>query len=342
MLYWRGHFIARRTLILATCAVVALIAGVVTATHLGAATTPPGPAATAPAATGTTDGDGATTDLVAMRRTRLRAAIDIATTTLADAQGVAAPEQLTALQAAIDTAAAALDGADLDAMAAALDALEAAQASPKQALADAWARAAEEAALARQHAAEETRRAREDARRAAAQEAAEQPHRPQQRAPAPEESGRRTTPVTTAPPDKTALELFTDALTGIGVTDVTVSLDWHLCGHADKGPDWVQGCVHPDRPGQVVMKDVTPAVAATEIARSVVLHEYAHALQSRLGLSEVVRATDPIFGPGKGLEESADCMAIALGATGRPGGYTNDCSGARGEAAAALLAGRLP
>lgn len=35
-------------------------------------------------------------------------------------------------------------------------------------------------------------------------------------------------------------------------------------------------------------------------------------------------------------------MAIALGATGKPGGYTANCTGARGEAATAMLAGQLP
>ena len=69
---------------------------------------------------------------------------------------------------------------------------------------------------------------------------------------------------------------------------------------------------------------------------------YAHLLQFRLGYVAMRDATDAIFGQGLGIEHSADCMALALGATGKPGGYTSECSGARGQAAADLLAGRLP
>jgi len=64
-------------------------------------------------------------------------------------------------------------------------------------------------------------------------------------------------------------------------------------------------------------------------------------VQFRLGYAAVVQAADQVYGPGRGLEESADCMAIQLGALGAPGGYTSDCTGARGELAAAFLAGRL-
>lgn len=88
------------------------------------------------------------------------------------------------------------------------------------------------------------------------------------------------------------------------------------------------------------MKAVDQSLAEDRASKGVVLHEYSHLLQFKLGYDSVVAAADPIFGSGRGFELSADCMAMALGAPPAPGGYTSDCSGDRGALANAFLAGR--
>lgn len=292
---------------------------------------PTGPVAAAPLAPETTPA----VDTAALDRARgqLELALLTAQATLAQGQGIAPAEQLAALEAAITTGQAAYTGDDARAMREARDGVQVAETVVRAAIVDHddQVRAAAEAAAQEQAAQEQ----------AAAQQAAQAP--PPAAPPPPPPVVVPADPVA-PPPGKTTEQLFTEALTNIGVApgDVTLSMDWAACNREDRGPNYVQGCTRPAAPTTIVMKPVDPSIAATEIARSVVIHEWTHVLQYRLGYAAVVAATDPIFGAGRGFEESADCMAIALGATGRPGGYTSDCTGARGAAATSLLAGQLP
>ena len=85
---------------------------------------------------------------------------------------------------------------------------------------------------------------------------------------------------------------------------------------------------------------------------SVVEHEIAHIYQARIIAAEanarggwsashlaLVSRLDSVFGS-NGLERSADCVALRLGATWVA--YSNQCSGARQAVVDALLAGRMP
>lgn len=77
----------------------------------------------------------------------------------------------------------------------------------------------------------------------------------------------------------------------------------------------------------------------SETARSLVLHEYGHVLELRwaAGSTQRRQTTQEV-----GWEPLADCIALRLGATGSPGGYTTaaGCGGERGQVAAAIVAGR--
>jgi hypothetical protein len=103
--------------------------------------------------------------------------------------------------------------------------------------------------------------------------------------------------------------------------------------------------------GGVVMNDPGHIlVSASQLAgdpgkaADVVRHEIAHIYQARLVTTRGLRAVDArmveLFGPG-GLERSADCVALALGATWTH--YTTDCAQPERVAAVdALIAGRMP
>lgn len=287
----------------------------------------------------------------------------------------AAPELIAALQAAISAADAALAGTDTDAIlrsrtelttahravetaAAAWSALQVRAAADATAQADAAAEQQAQAEAAKQlklAAAEAKKQAAAEAKKqaAAAQSSADAKAAPApvaapapQTVPAPVKVvapvDRPPVPVDPVLAARDANAWFTAALDGIGATGFTISADWATkCKQPDAGERYIQGCARSDDPSIIYMKPVPVDVAASEQARGVVLHEWAHLLQYRLGYPAVVAAADAVFGVGVGLEQSADCMAVALGATGKPGGYTSDCSGARGVLAAALVAGRL-
>jgi hypothetical protein len=305
----------------------------------------------------------------ALARTQLRVELLGARAVAASPAERATPELITALQTAIAEADTALAGTNTAVILAARTAVNTAQhaveaavaswnAAQAQAALDAQAAAAaaqqkqaaaeqkkQEAALKKQAAAELVKQAA-----AAAAAAAPVPQVAPQTAPAPvrvaappAEVAQVATPTDPALAARDANAWFTADLNGIGATGFTISPDWAAaCKQADAGPLYIQGCARSDNASLIYMKPVTAEVAATETARGVVIHEYAHLLQYRLGYPAVIAATDLVFGVGHGLEYSADCMALALGATGTPGGYTNDCSGARGSIAAALVAGHLP
>lgn len=88
------------------------------------------------------------------------------------------------------------------------------------------------------------------------------------------------------------------------------------------------GGINLDRPGQWL--------------RSLVLHEYSHVLQFRWmglpGLGNIARVQG---GLAIGLEKTADCMALTMGATGSPGGYAtkDQCVGNIAAFANAVLSG---
>ena len=103
------------------------------------------------------------------------------------------------------------------------------------------------------------------------------------------------------------------------------------------------GGVFLDSPGAILL-NATRLAGDPARTRDVVRHEIAHVYQARLaatrGLGTVERRLDEVFGPG-GLERSADCVALALGADWTH--YTSDCAGAdRAAAVEALLTGRMP
>lgn len=146
------------------------------------------------------------------------------------------------------------------------------------------------------------------------------------------------------PDSRTAQEVFTGYVVQVGGYDVEVAMDWaQVCDQPDRGGQWAQGCVLFDQPEVIHLKDVPASLAASDVGRYVALHEYAHVLQARTGLAAVIAAGTPVYGAGNELEMSADCMAVLLGAV--PGtftpAYTGDCTGARGELAAAVIAGEL-
>lgn len=76
------------------------------------------------------------------------------------------------------------------------------------------------------------------------------------------------------------------------------------------------------------------------------LHECAHIRQFVLykdDTTALANRMNQIYGGQNGLEQAADCMALRMGADPAYSGYyTKDCKGARGTAAAALLAGKKP
>lgn len=78
----------------------------------------------------------------------------------------------------------------------------------------------------------------------------------------------------------------------------------------------------------------------------VALHECAHILSYRLYSKDVTKLysrMNAIYGNRPdGMEQLADCMAYAMGGTKGFGYYTGNCSGARGDAARKVLAGRKP
>lgn len=90
-----------------------------------------------------------------------------------------------------------------------------------------------------------------------------------------------------------------------------------------------------------------------DLLQSVALHECAHTIQGRVFGDDLTAQSArllEIYGPlpaldvgevDAGMEQNADCMAEVMGAR-LPGYYTQDCSGARGDAARAVLEGRLP
>lgn len=310
----------RRRLLIASAAAAPVIAGMAIASvtlTAGATSTPQTAPPSAAAA--------AQRDVELRAREQIELAVDVlhAQQLAVDAAGKATTDQLATLATAIATADAAADQDDRAEIAAASVSLAAAVTAVEQAV-GAYSAQVRAVAAAEQEAAQ----------RAAAEQAARD-LAAQQKPPA----GRPTATGTAA---GDSIAVFTAHLAAVGATDFTVSPDWTVCGWPDGGPNKVQGCAQTATPTVVYMKPVDPALAATDVGRSVVIHEWAHLVQYRLGYDAVVAATDAIYGAGRGLEESADCMALQLGATGKPGGYTSDCSGARGTAAAALLAGRLP
>lgn len=73
------------------------------------------------------------------------------------------------------------------------------------------------------------------------------------------------------------------------------------------------------------------------------LHECAHEVTFKTykdDANALFKATDKVFGRGKGVEHIADCMAFRMGGKVVKGSYTTNCSGARGKAAATVLAGK--
>jgi hypothetical protein len=78
----------------------------------------------------------------------------------------------------------------------------------------------------------------------------------------------------------------------------------------------------------------------------VALHECAHILSYRLYSKDVPKLysrMNAIYGNRpEGMEQLADCMAYAMGGTKGFGYYTGNCSGARGDAARKVLAGKKP
>lgn len=285
---------------------------------------------------------------------------------LLGAQGVlrngadkAPPELLAQLQRAMDAVGVALDGDDGDAITAASDVLSVAQAAVETSI-GAWtteqARMAAEVENQRQAA-----QAQADATAAKKAAAAADRQGTADRPAAADRPATGSPPVAVAPapvavlappsappasPDpltagRDANAWFTAHLVGIGATGFTVSSAWELCAQPDSGPRYIQGCARSDQPTVIFMKPVEVALASTEVARGVMLHEWSHLLQYRLGFVAAAAAADAVYGAGVGLEQSADCMAIQLGGQGKPGGYTSDCAGARATLAAAFLAGRL-
>lgn len=77
--------------------------------------------------------------------------------------------------------------------------------------------------------------------------------------------------------------------------------------------------------------------------KKVSLHECAHTIQAltyKDDYNALTKAADKVYGKGKGIEHMADCMAFRMGADVRYYSYTNNCKGARGTAAAKVLAGK--
>jgi hypothetical protein len=75
------------------------------------------------------------------------------------------------------------------------------------------------------------------------------------------------------------------------------------------------------------------------------LHECAHIRQFMLyndDIPALQKRMNQIFGGSNGLEQAADCMAVRMGGNPAYAGYTKNCTGARGAAAATLLAGKKP
>lgn len=79
------------------------------------------------------------------------------------------------------------------------------------------------------------------------------------------------------------------------------------------------------------------------IRKYISLHECAHIIQGTVygqDYNGLTKATDKVYGKGKGIEHSADCMAYKMGAKSTWAGYTKSCSGKRGTAASKMLSGK--
>ncbi len=81
-----------------------------------------------------------------------------------------------------------------------------------------------------------------------------------------------------------------------------------------------------------------------KIMQYIALHECAHIRTFKVygdSIDAGEKKLDKIYGKGNGVEMLADCMAYRMGADKRYGGsYTTRCTGARGTAAAKVLAGK--
>lgn len=109
--------------------------------------------------------------------------------------------------------------------------------------------------------------------------------------------------------------------------------------------DWIAQ-VRLSDPGTI---QANPAKLADDPDRIeyVIRHELAHIYQARLahehGQQVVLDRLDEIFTSTQGVEDAADCVAIALGSDPAHARYNTDCaSDAKQAAVTALLEGRMP
>ncbi len=160
---------------------------------------------------------------------------------------------------------------------------------------------------------------------------------------------------------KTVAPLIEQITTGRG--DVTAELE-ELLAVLPGGADLEVAWDHPDigdhlggvwlRSPDVVMLNSDRLSRERSRAASTVLHEIVHTYQGRIlarlaeevrwsdGLTALERRLDKVF-DGDGLERSADCVALALGATWTHYADARDCdSYAQRAAVTALLQSRMP
>jgi hypothetical protein len=138
---------------------------------------------------------------------------------------------------------------------------------------------------------------------------------------------------------------YANYLAAVHADGVYLSLDYAPhCGELRGDSRWLQACVPRvgvDDPGVIYVKEVAAGAVPGVFGKFLALHTYSHVLQARVGIGDVEMATDALFGAGRGVEDSADCMAFELGAVRSPDTEMTDCAGARGDLARAILAGHL-
>lgn len=74
----------------------------------------------------------------------------------------------------------------------------------------------------------------------------------------------------------------------------------------------------------------------------VALHECAHIIQGKVypSYNELEKSANKIYRAKNGIEQMADCMTFKMGGSSKYAGYTKNCSGERGKAAARVLSGK--